>query len=792
MVRNRDKIVEQVVNTNLFNNLPEKCGGFDGKYKNTCSLSTHLINSWIVGLKYYIHDCDKANKEKKEDDYRILSAALVLHDCNKFVSSYYDKDFDNNSRECLKLYFEEDPLGVEDFLVGEGENIEDYFEDLLYLIQGAEVSEDSSDSRGYSGNYKWLRDYVRRGDTISSYLASEDFPSESQFDEEYLTFNSLEQPILNNLCINSISSVIRSRGGFVLGYGEDYVVYLNKGKTVEIDNKFREEVKQKLFQDYILKDSSPFEFSIDVEWNYVKFNSLPELGGIPYDKKLDMISEQFAQEFKSGLAHEGYEKDIEDKFKSYIPYLIYGLYIKDTIDFKDVTKLKKLWNKIGSKESDSRKDKLAFLRDLYEETNKFEGALDTYQDKIDGELRKYLSSNFDYGSVIMERLFDEGEDLSVQGEVCFLCGRNDNLNKYSPGRNAIFASNSDYSRKTECGKKNKKICSVCLLEYNFSESLCNNSSVRISDSSFVYFYVDDFVADISLTDEQFFDMGLGSDISSLLDKDDYNSKQMWLPYNISPVSFNDKIGRLCVVEQCLKLANKFGLKVVIANPFRKAISKDKVFYDSSPISRQTSLGINSVSFYEEKTLGELNKNNSMSLDRAIDIIELLKEISKEGDYYNFIGKDDFIVILDEYIKNNNYIPNEKINKYVKSYHYNRFMKMKDVAKSGLELYGEQYSSKYSKTKVFRIGIESILEGLSKGVEGDALKERVSGEVMKSAESVAYTQIKNEQVDNFVEELFNYLEENGDIDMMYLSDNQNSLVNTYYYCYEELLNEKQNS
>jgi CRISPR-associated protein Csc3 len=125
--------------------------------------------------------------------------------------------------------------------------------------------------------------------------------------------------------------------------------------------------------------------------------------------------------------------------------------------------------------------------------------------------------------------------------------------------------------------------------------------------------------------------------------------------------------------------------------------------------------------------------------------------------------------------------------YFEAYHHDALMKMQTVAERGVDLFGEQYDSKYKKTKVFREAIDAFLSGMHQDMADEELREYVESQVYAAADREDYAgHVETEDAEAFVESLRSYLVENDLYDLKKLSDWEDALVNSYYYAYDQLL------
>jgi CRISPR-associated protein Csc3 len=144
-----------VEKTDLYANVIDAAGEYDAKFDSSanCSLAAHVLNAVTIGVNTFVFNAVDENETvyDYEQEIRVLAAALALHDTNKYVQEAYGVDTGGNTPEAFDWYFdpeledaEGDPFGIEEFL---GES---YRDDLLYLVQRTELTEDSSTTRAVS------------------------------------------------------------------------------------------------------------------------------------------------------------------------------------------------------------------------------------------------------------------------------------------------------------------------------------------------------------------------------------------------------------------------------------------------------------------------------------------------------------------------------------------------------------------------------------------------------------------------------------------------------------------
>jgi CRISPR-associated protein Csc3 len=128
--------------------------------------------------------------------------------------------------------------------------------------------------------------------------------------------------------------------------------------------------------------------------------------------------------------------------------------------------------------------------------------------------------------------------------------------------------------------------------------------------------------------------------------------------------------------------------------------------------------------------------------------------------------------------------------YFENYHNDALMKMRTVAERGIDLFGQQYDSKYKKTKVFREAIDAFLSGKSQRMSEEDLVDYVESQVYAAADREDYAGYASpEEAEAFVNAIRTYLVENDLYNLKKLSDWENALVNSYYYAYEQALHDR---
>jgi len=756
----------------------ENAGKYDGKYGTNVSLASHILNATVIGLNCYTYDktFQRGESIEDEEDIRVLASALVLHDLNKYLNEKEglprDERRERNSQQALEEYFEDDEFGIEDFLGG------DYFDDLFYLVQRTEIKEDTRESRGTKTEFRHLGRYCRLGDGAASEILNNGIRGGHEYLQSHystvdpnpvrlLGFTSIEQPILNDLLISSVKSVITGDydgeiRGVVLGSTSDAVLYLGD----EIDREWLMEAVEETVGS---EATDQHDFSCKLNWNAFDYDILAEVA-IRFEKKEGIISDEFVELLERGSAGVEPFESIPVDFQQYFPVLAKAMYIDGMTEFKDDS-IQNIYDEIRD-EQGAQKSKLHFIAHLLETYPEHEDFLNSLKDGLEPELQDDLEPDSDAIETAVRRFFGEDveEELAPKGETCFLCGRSSSK-KYQKGQSAFYSTQS-YSRRVEPHAKYKKICEVCNLEYALLEDICEKSDVNLyNDVEVAYFYYDDFVGDIRLFPERASAFVQGETVE--FDDPDV-AAGLWEPqYHIQPFYVMNENHRMNLVRETMQKARDSGMKVVIGKPFSRFSSSSKVFEDEEAIRPEEVLELDEVERYED-------------LERPLALFDLMGSTGGTDNPYLELDRDELHTIANHTVVNVGAQLDVTID-YLKKYHGDSLMAMKQVAENGLELFGEQHDSKYKKTKVFRECIDSFLSGMSQGMDGDELVEHVAGQVYDASVREDYAgHVEHEDAVEFVESVKEYLEENELYDMKRLSDWEDALVNTYYLAYDQVL------
>lgn len=763
----------------------ENAGKYDGKYATNVSLASHIINATLVGVNCYAYDKFIQDEEEVNDEeLRVLFSALALHDVNKYVNEKYGWNKEGNDEEVLEKYFEDDDFGIEDFLRGG-----DYFDDLLYLIQRTEVKEDSTSSRGIRTKFRHLAPYCRRGDAVASRITKEDIHSGTEYlkrqysalDGEHvhlLEYTAIEQPILNELLISSVKSYIAGEEnnepqGVIIGSTNGAVLYL--GEKLE-----RDEVKDEAEEILGKTITNRFKFSCKLSWNSFDYDILSEIN-IPYEEKKAIIAEEFERLLKKGSAGVEAFEYVSDEFREYLPTLGQAIYQNRQREFED-PEVQKEFNQILD-EQGPQKLKIHFIAHLLETYPSHREFLKSFKKRIEPKLREKLEPESDALKSATNRFFGENtsERVTSKENMCFLCGREAEKG-YQKGHEAFYRSQS-YSRRVEPHEKFKNICEVCNLEYALLADTCRRNDINLrNDVEVVYFYYDDFVGDLRLYDELASPMIQGE--TTVMDEPNPSTGLFSPQYHIQPFYVIDRNHRLNMVRETFKTIKKSGMKAVIGKPFSRFYASKYIFEDEEAIRQEETLNISKLERYE-------------NLERPLNLFDIMATVGAEADLnksFLELDRDDFHSIVDFVVKNHdsdqplrNTSKFKKASQYIQKYQGDELMNMKEVAASGINLFGKQYDSKYKKTKIFRECLDSFLSGMSQGMNEDVLVEHVAGQVYDAAKREEYAgHVEYEETMEFVKSVQSYLKKNDLYDLKRMSDWENALINSYYFVYDQII------
>ena len=796
---------EYLVGTSLVGNVLAAAGKYDAKTapNETTSLAAHLLNAMTIGVNAFVYTAVDGGRDimELEEELEVLAAALVLHDTNKYVQEAYEIETDGNSRKAFQAYFEQgDDFGIEDFL-GEG-----YRDDLLYLVQRTELTEDSRETRGTDTEFAGLDRYCRLGDQAASVILRngieagyETLAKKVSNDKIHLVeMNAVEQPVLNNELIGRTKEVISGEDGgkeygVVIGSTTDQVLYL--GDEPERDN-LRKRVHTRLSSRLI--ESDHYSFSCELTWNKFDYDILAEFALDPKEKEV-IIADAFRELLLGGTAGvEAFER-IPESFNQYFPILAKAIYLDGQSKFDD-SSVQKVYDNIYEKQG-PQKVKIHFIAYLVRNFEDYDDFLDQLASKVRPQLHEDLEPEYDAIGSVVDRFFQLGASPSIppkQG-MCFLCGRSAET-LYQKGSSAVYQTQG-FSRRVPPQKKQKykSICEVCNLEYALLADLCDRADVSLNANiGIAYYYFDDFLGDIRLRSGE---IGFEQDEIPDLGESDPIRSLVKPQYYIQPFRFGshpamgEKNHRMVVVRQLMQRAQEVGMKVVLGRPFTRFQGVNKAFVDEDAIREQELLGLDEAErFGPLPAFLDSNENKPEShLQRSLSLHKLIATVGYEAGMNNpylQLDRDTFLSLTDFVVRNyDNATRLQELESYLDTYHSDQFMNMKTVAERGIDLFGEQYDSKYKKTKIFREAIDAFLSGKNQRMDEGDLLEYVEAQVYTAADREDYAGYATpEQAKAFVDAVRSYLAENDLYTLKKLSDWENALVNSYLYAYEQVLYE----
>ncbi|MFC7132349.1 MULTISPECIES: hypothetical protein [Salinibaculum] len=810
----------------LAGRLIDQAGNYPGKYDPPVALSTHLINVVTVGLTVYVYE-RVVNDEGEIDDteVRLLLAALALHDTNKYVDAAYDCSLDtsNNSEEVLDYYFDQgDDFDITEVLPGESEEeLARDRADVKWLVQRTEAYEDESETRGASTRrVRGLERYCRISDGFVSVVHEdglekgvewlEKFFADDDSPVQYVEFTRLEQPVLNNHLLTTVKHIIGDRGdepletinppthGLILGSTPNEVAYL--GVPIERDT-LREAVDSELMS----RITEEHEFNAKTEWRSFEYDILAEVD-IHFDEKREIIAEGYAETLRQGSGTDHEFESIPDEFAAHLPELAKVVFRDQNYEsaFENYPSMARLWEEISEGDTyNSFTQKIGFIAELlrrwtgavadgYEVATVRDELADFAEEHRDS-LRDDLQPESEAGGVVVDRFFETGleEEISVPSgdEMCFLCGRH-STRDYKKGNNAFYRTQS-FSRRVEPEGDYKKICPVCNLEHALLRDTVEDHDYSVgADIKIAFVYYDAFVANLTVGATGESDRlvrSLQSDeeeVAATVTTPELVAHSFAPQYHLQPIYADTENGRLRQVRELLEALVSNGFKVLIGKPFTGFEPQDALFADLVPTRRERSYSVDRIESFDD-------------LRQSRRLFDILRSAADSGDYdagreLISLPGDTLEPIADLVVQNSEWyasVREDTHSHFTDSTYKVTYMLMRNVAESGLELYGKEYGSRHKKVKIFRLAVDSALDGLNRGLADEELVEHTAGQVYKAAQEEEYTgRVTTEQATQFVESLFEYLESDDSLTKEDLSSRRNTLANTYLFAYDQLLNE----
>ncbi|MFB6201418.1 MAG: hypothetical protein ABEI98_05350 [Halorhabdus sp.] len=797
------EVHEILVNrTDLYTNVINSAGEYDAKLDSSanCSLAAHILNAVTIGVNTFVFNAvgEDETVYEYEEDIRVLAAALALHDTNKYVQEVHGVDTGGNTPEAFDWYFdpepedaEADPFGIEEFLGT------DYRDDLLYLVQRTELTEDSSTTHEIHSDFAGLARYCRIGDAVASVALKRGIEGAHEklaeiLDEErvhLVQFAELEQPILNDVLLGCVKEAIAGEidaeadaCGVVVGSSPSGVLYLGE----EVDRSTLHEAVSEWAPERIKTD---FQFECKLNWNAFDYDILAEVG-IPIEAKEQKIADAFRDLLERGSAGVEAFEHVPEEFDQYFPTLAKSIYIDGDSEFDDPD-VQEAYGRI-KEEQGVQKVKLHFIAYLVRHADEHRAFLESHAEDVRPELHDDLEPETDAIGTIVDRFF-EGQtvpDLGSKGEMCFLCGSETDT-KYQKGLSAVYRT-QEYSRRVPPHAKYKAICEVCNLEYALLSDVCERSGVSTNNAVEVaYFYFDDFLGDIRLRSRRVGNIVQGD--SDEMDDTDVTTSLVGPQYYLQPVYVLDENHRMAVIRQVMETARESGMKVVVGRPFTRFESADAVFADEEATRPQELLGLDRAERFGPLPVFAKGQTDS-HLRRALQLFRIMSIVGQEANMTNpylQLDRDKFHSIADFAVVNHEHATRlDTLRSYFENYHETQLMDMKTVAERGIDLFGQQYDSKYKKTKVFREAIDAFLSGKSQRMDEDDLVDYVESQVYAAADREDYAgHATTDEAEAFVDAIRTYLVDNDLYDLKKLSDWEDALVNSYYYAYEQALQDR---
>lgn len=800
----------------------ENAGGHLGKYDPPVSLSTHIINTVVVGLTSYVYDVViRAGEKPDRDQALLLIAALALHDANKFVEQEYNSDLDTsgNSEAVLHYYFDQgDPFGIRQILPGETEEeIERDLADVMWLVQRTEVREDATASRGESTRrVRGLERYCRIGDGFVSKVGRdglgagvewlrERFPTEQCEHVQYHRFTDLEQPILTNNLLAVVKAVIGDDAvladgvqtgagpyGLLLGTTSDSVAYL--GAPIE-----RSDLRSAVESSLMKHVNERYEFDCKTEWRSFDPDILAEID-IGFEAKRQIIADGYAETLARGSGTDHEFESIPKSYLALLPEFAFLVFVTQEFGaaFEDLSELSRLREQVReSDEYNNQTWKIGFLAELLRrhrgtvddgyDPETLDEELRTVRDRVQPDLKAELAPESDVGATAIARFFDgaaaEPDDMPRSSEMCFLCGRLAST-AYQKGNDAFYGTNK-FSRRVPPEGQYKQICPVCNLEHALLKFDCEARGNPVGeDTQIAFVYYDEFLAGLSIGSHVVYDLMDDENGYNVADPD-LLANSLQPQFHLQPFYAPDQNSRLAAIRTILKDLVGRGLKVVVGKPFTTFRPHTSFLSDLNPGRRQVAFGADQVGNQDERR-------------RVLALFELLGQVSgqsdslKQSNAYVSVPDDRFPTLADLVVQHTEWYSNvrDQAHDYFTEHaDHQRYMLMRDVAQDGLNLYGEQYDSRHKKTKIFREAIDATLDGLSREKADEELREHVAGQVYKAAVTEQFApQTTPEKAETFVGSLFAFLADERSFDKATLSRRRNTLTNTYLFAYDQLLAE----
>lgn len=770
---------------------------YDGKYRSNVSLSTHILNVTFTGLSTFAFELahDDAAEKFEDRDLNVLIAGLLLHDVNKYIANR-DGDIDTtaNTGEVLDRYLETDDFGLVGTLIEESDR-----DDVLYLILHTETGENASESLDVDVDPQ-IRDlarYCRIGDGLCSVIQKDGLEAGSEYlSTQFATYetnpvhcirtNTIPRPFLQTFIATTTKQAIEGRFcqngayGLVIGSTSDHILMLGG----ELDPS---RIERLIYSDVKREITDFAEFRPKTRWNSFEYDTLEEID-ISVDRKRQTITDGYVDVLESGTGGFDPIESVSEGFKRLLPELIHGFYVENDYEFESEA-LESIREQVAEN-TNPNTFKVYFLAELAKQYNRIENELTQWADGYEDDVSDILRVDTDQSALLssIEEVFSptlSEVDLTVPvvGEQCFLCGEHATRD-YQKG-NAFYGTNA-FSKRVPARGTYKQICTKCNLEYSLLEqhvdtheyiSLRNDIlAVYISPNRFSPHVVDGEYHPPSTAVSK----GLINFGDAQPQTDIFESGTQISLVKLNHPRDSKQQQRLSNVRQMLQYIDATGMQITIGKGFSSISGGDSLFVDTDPCRIQSDVGLARIDTREELT-------------RALELFDILAMGYATGvnNPYTQLDKDSYEELVT--LKYDTFEMDgrtEKISQYVHKYHLEEHMKMIQVARSGRDLHGTIYGSKYAKTRTFKITLNAIIDGLSSGMDKDALRELASSEAYNAARNEKYSgHTTNEQASQFVDDLFAYLEEYDNFSMKALTDKQGTLLNLYMFASDQLISDE---
>lgn len=800
-VETAETLHETIIEEGIAENVIESVGSLSGKWDIPVSLSTHILDTTLLGLSVYAYEKEvRDGKTPDPERARLLTAGLLLHDTNKIVSGLYDVDADRNSPAAFDRYAEDDPFGLFGTLIERDE-----LELARYLAQQAESRERVDEVDGDVERVRGLGRYVWIGDSLASRLVrgqlhggidflEDQFAADETAHVQFLPTRSVEQPILAETIRATAKELIRGRTpsgvdpsqlprpddgayGVVLGTAPEGILYLG----AEVSAGALANACARFVPSVVMDE---FGFTPKANWQSFEYDILEEVG-LGFDAKRELIADAYVEVLEAGQG--GYEpfESVDDAFREYLPELVRALFVAKRSSFEN-DELQRLYDDTHE-EVGGQKAKIYTIANALRAFPDHEPGLEQLQAEQRPKLREDLKTDASAIPQVVARLFGtdaDNQQLPAGGEACFLCGAPASR-EYKKGQTAIFRTNA-FSKRVGVEQVYKRICGPCNLEYELLSDLVDTSenAYTSGDLNVAYLYASTFVTDLGIErDGRTAVSGATVDFGEPAPQlDAFTTQYRVVPFNLDSPSDAAENVRLGTIRQLLATIRSTGLRATIDKPFRPFRPEPAVFADAEPTRRQSTLGLATVTDYDD-------------LEQATRLLDILAK------GYGYDVNDPYLSLETDsvpalahlaYTTYGRRRPDDDITAYLMRYHHDQFMRMKTVAERGRDLFGTYYpsqNSKHQRTKIFRVAVEALLSKLGQADTGrERLREHVVGQVYNAAIQEEFGSPSTEKAEAFVEALLAYLDEDDLLDTQALANQQHVLTNTYLYAYDTVLSD----